>query len=102
MKDRPTQPTSLPASKILYLISKLVLIGIFLFPLIGQAQKDLDKKIIICHHLPDNPEKPITLEIGLDELQEHLDHGDEIGPCFEGDLDGNILPYFDPPEIKIE
>ncbi len=86
--------------KMVYSQKIIFLLICLMIPLWAFTQDD--KTIVICHHPPDNPDNTVTLVIGLDALQEHLDHGDEIGPCFEGELNGDIFPYFDPPDIKIE
>ena len=40
-----------------------------------------ENKIIICHYPPDNPDARHTIEISKSALEEHLAHGDTIGPC---------------------
>jgi Leucine-rich repeat (LRR) protein len=39
------------------------------------SKQDLNEKITICH------KGKVTISISIDDLQDHLDHGDKIGPC---------------------
>lgn len=44
-------------------------------------------KVTICHIPPGNPDKRHTIEVGNPALQAHLDHGDTLGACSEGNGD---------------
>ena len=46
-----------------------------------------DDKITICHRPPGNPDAAHTITIGRAALEEHLRHGDTIGPCPDHDDD---------------
>jgi hypothetical protein len=43
-----------------------------------------EKKVVICHSPPGNPNSKQTIEVAVSALQAHIDHGDKIGPC-DGD-----------------
>lgn len=40
-----------------------------------------DDKVTICHRPPGNPNAAHTITISRSALQEHLSHGDTLGPC---------------------
>jgi regulation of enolase protein 1 (concanavalin A-like superfamily) len=40
-----------------------------------------DDKVTICHRPPGNPDAAHTITISRSALQEHLSHGDTLGPC---------------------
>ncbi|MCW2117915.1 hypothetical protein [Flavobacterium sp. 7A] len=60
----------------------LLLFGIVLVALtIASNTKNEDKKntkIIVCHKIPSNPAKISNIEININDLQTHLDHGDYV------------------------
>ena len=39
------------------------------------------EKVIICHHPPGNPDKPVTISVSPSAVPAHLAHGDTLGPC---------------------
>ena len=55
-----------------------------------------EKKVLVCHHPPDNPDTYQTLCISVSALSEHLLHGDYIGPCDDAScLNGMEYPSFE-------
>ena len=55
-----------------------------------------EKKVLVCHHPPDNPDTYQTLCISVSALSEHLRHGDYIGPCDDAScLNGMEYPSFE-------
>ena len=61
----------------------------------GKNQESPNNKIVICH-------KGKSIEVSESALKGHLKHGDQIGSCFTGDLDGKISPYYEPPKEKVD
>jgi hypothetical protein len=62
------------------------LLGIVLvaFTMISSTKKDVNgEKIIVCHIPPGNPANAHDIEISINALQAHLDHGDFVGGCEE-------------------
>ncbi len=62
----------------------LVLLGIvFIAFTSSSSTKNDDKggKIVICHIPPGNPANAHDIEVSINALQAHLDHGDVIGGC---------------------
>ena len=47
----------------------------------GKPDKTDNKKVVICHFPPDNPDKASTLSVAKPALKAHLAHGDSIGAC---------------------
>jgi hypothetical protein len=49
------------------------------------------EKVLICHHPPGNPGKPVTISVGSSAVPAHLAHhdGDHVGACTHD------APYFD-------
>lgn len=41
------------------------------------------ERVTLCHIVPGNPDTYRTLEVSPEDVQEHLDHGDYLGPCEE-------------------
>jgi hypothetical protein len=42
---------------------------------------DTGEQTVICHRPPGNPKAAHTITVGPSALQEHLNHGDTLGPC---------------------
>jgi len=40
-----------------------------------------EKKVLVCHIPPGNPDNAHTISISKNALQTHLDHGDTLGKC---------------------
>jgi len=49
--------------------------------------EDTGGKVTICHRPPGNPDAAHTITIDRAALQEHLSHGDTLGPCPDHDDD---------------
>jgi len=45
------------------------------------GDNDDEKKVLVCHIPPSNPENAHTISISKNALQTHLDHGDVLGKC---------------------
>ena len=43
-----------------------------------------ERKVIICHFPPGNPENPHTISVSERALPAHLEHGDFVGGCPTG------------------
>ena len=50
-----------------------------------ETQTKQEPKVAICHSPPGNPENRRTIEVSASALQVHIDHGDKIGACDDGD-----------------
>ena len=50
---------------------------------------ELKEKLLLCHHPPGNPGKPITISVGSAAVPVHLAQhvGDHIGPCTPSDFE---------------
>lgn len=46
--------------------------------------KGKDKKVVICHVPPGNPDNAHTIEVAESAVAAHLDHGDSLGSCEPG------------------
>jgi hypothetical protein len=48
-----------------------------------------EEKLLLCHHPPGNPGKPITISVGSAAVPVHLAQhvGDHIGPCTPSDFE---------------
>jgi hypothetical protein len=68
---------------IFFLATAVMLIGgLALVPPIQQAQATTQSdRVTICHRNPSNPDNPVTITVIESAVQEHLDHGDSLGPC---------------------
>jgi PKD repeat protein len=68
---------------IFFLATAVMLIGgLALVPPIQQAQATAQPDMVtICHRNPSNPDNPVTITVIESAVQEHLDHGDSLGPC---------------------
>lgn len=64
-----------------YLLLLGVLLIAFTFTSNARKNNQADKKIIVCHIPPGNPDNTHAIEISINALQAHLDHGDSIGDC---------------------
>ncbi len=54
----------------------------------GNNKKDKkNKKVVICHIPPGNPDNPQSIIISENAVPAHLNHGDYIGSCGEGEPD---------------
>ena len=58
-----------------------LLVSTSLYAASGNADKTNNKKVVICHFPPDNPDKASTLSVAKPALNAHLAHGDRIGAC---------------------
>ncbi len=68
----------------------LALILLAIIPLVAFGQNN-NNKITICH-------KGETIEISINALQTHLNHGDAAGPCEPPqDYDGTVSSYYESP-----
>lgn len=65
----------------------LIAVALIALVLISFATKDntTDKKITVCHIPPGNPANAHDIVISVNALQTHLNHGDIIGGCNDGD-----------------
>jgi len=66
-----------------FLATVVMLIGgLVLVPPIQQAQATTQPdRVTICHRNPSNPGNPQTIIVIESAVQEHLEHGDSLGPC---------------------
>ncbi len=65
----------------LRLVSIIVIFQLDEPPIIPPGDDDL---VTICHHPPGNPDNAHTITVGRGAVEEHLRHGDTLGPCGGG------------------
>jgi len=51
---------------------------------VAVVSADSQGKVDICHIPPGNPENAHTINVSVNAIPAHLDHGDRLGSCDEG------------------
>ena len=54
------------------------------FGAVASTQADSQGKVDICHIPPGNPANAHTINVSVNAVPAHLDHGDTVGPCGSG------------------